>query len=312
MARALGNDLAEIFGYAADDNSTAARRQWKSQECPFVGGTCVKHSHPQAGGRVVVYGSCSVANKTRGGLEEVIICPQRLYAGNHETLKACIRDAISHTPPMYLADEYSALKRAGKVPSELVLLIGHGSGREVSVSNPGIIDLSIDWVMVWMKSGKPLLAIPCEVQSIDITGNYQANWDAYAKEKSAIPNSNHGMNWANVWKRLIPQLMLKASIAATSTLCKQGLYFVVPERVYYQFEKIVGKVRSASGPGHGVMTIMTYELGPNVPQGQIRKLIGRRVVRMLSTDFATAFASGQQLPLGTQLDTKVMAIIASL
>lgn len=74
MPRANGNDLAELFGYAPDDNSDAARKQWKSQKCPFTENTCIKHSHPQNDGSVVVYGTCSVLNKARrtGTPEEVI------------------------------------------------------------------------------------------------------------------------------------------------------------------------------------------------------------------------------------------------
>jgi hypothetical protein len=67
--------------------------------------------------------------------------------------------------------------------------------------------------MARMVAGKLKLIIPCEVQSADTTGNYRANWDAYSKELDSIPDSEHGMNWANIWKRLIPQLILKGSIA---------------------------------------------------------------------------------------------------
>src|SRR5207248_6518167 len=115
----------------------------------------------------------------------------------------------------------------------------------------------------------------------------------------------HGMNWANVWKRLIPQLILKGSVAATSKLCKQGIYFVVPDRVYVQFEKLIGKVAGLDVPGAGVLNVMTYDLGPEVPPGSIRNIIPRRTTRMLTTEFARAFALGQQLPLGSQLDLKV-------
>jgi hypothetical protein len=84
---------------------------------------------------------------------------------------------------------------------------------------------------------------------MDTTGNYHANWLAYSKERKIIPDSEHGMNWANVWKRLIPQLILKGSIAATSKLCKQGHYFVVPDQVYQRFERLIGDVPVGSTPG---------------------------------------------------------------
>ena len=120
------------------------------------------------------------------------------------------------------------------------------------------------------------------------------------------------MNWANVWKRLIPQLLLKGAIASTSTLCRKGIYFVVPDRVYIQFEKLVGSVPQAGTPAHGVMTVMTYVLGAEVAHGRIRDLKIGRSLRMLVVDFAKAFGSGNQLPLGTQLDKKVLQILTEL
>ncbi len=312
MPRAKGNDLCELFGYAPDDKSTAARKQWKSQECPFVGGVCIKHSHPQAGGRVVIYGSCSVKNGTRSGAEEVILCPQRLYADRYATLKRCLEDALGHCPPVFLASEYSKAKKKRRLPTEYVVLFGQKSGKEISLSNPGVIDLSLDWVMAVVKDDKLRMIIPCEVQSIDTTGNYHKNWEAYSKERATVPDSKHGMNWANVWKRIIPQIILKGSIASTSTLCTKGLYFIVPDRVYIQFEKLVGPVAVSPSAASGVLTVMTYGLGPETETGKMRLLVLGRIQRMRVMDFAGAFASGSQLPLGSQLDQKILTLLATL
>jgi hypothetical protein len=312
MPRAKGNDLCEIFGFAPDDVTNAARKQWKSQECPFVGGTCIKHSHPQ-NGKVIVYGSCSIVNKTRNGAEEeVILCAQRLYADNYKSLHAVVKDATQIDLPIYMADEYSRLKKSNSLPGDYVVLLGHNSGKEIKLSQPDVIQLSLDWVMARVVRGDLKSIIPCEVQSMDTTGNYQANWLAYSKERKNIPDSEHGMNWANVWKRLIPQLILKGSIAATSKLCKQGHYFIIPDQVYQHFERLIGDVRAVNAPSEGVLTVMTYTLGPQVPYGSIRLIERRRTVRMLTTEFAQAFASGKQLPLGTQLDEQVAALLYSL
>jgi len=311
MPRARGNDLCELFGYAPDDTSEQARRQWKSQKCPFVGNTCIKHSHPQEGS-VVVYGSCSVVNRTKNGIEEIIICPQRLYTNGYESLRRVAWDALQAEPPLLMAEEYSRLKRAKSLPDDFVVVLGQHSGKEIILSNPGFISLSLDWVMVHVVAGKIGLIIPCEVQSIDITGNYRANWDAYSRELPLVPDSKHGMNWANVWKRLIPQLILKGSIASTSQFCQQGMYFIVPDRVYRQFEQVIGEVAGPVAPERGVLTVMTYDLGPVVPFGTIRSLVPRRTIRMRLVDFAEAFASGKQLPSGSQLDEKVGEALANL
>lgn len=261
---------------------------------------------------MVVYGSCSVVNKRRDGKEEVVICPQRLYADDYASLKRCASDALAKELPFLMASQYSKMKSQRNLPAEYVVVLGQKSGKEVSVSSPGVIGLSFDWVMALIAGGKLQLIVPCEVQSIDITGNYRANWRAYSEESIRVRDSKHGMNWANVWKRLIPQLILKGSISSTSRLCKTGQYFIVPDRVYVQFEKLVGPVAATAGPGEGVLTVMTYSLGEEVPQAQHRSLVLRRTERMLITDFAKSFGSGSQLPSGDQLDAKVLEILAEL
>lgn len=317
MPRANGNDLNEIFGYAPDDYSMASLTQRASQHCPFVAGTiCIKHSHPRAGesagNSVVVFGSCSVLNATRTGNEEVIICPQRLYANNYAVLKNCIQDSIGERPT-FTVPEYQAERKAKRLPKSYAILFGQKSGTEVSLEKRSVISLNLDWVFACIDDEKLTCIIPCEVQSIDITGNYHANWNAYAEKKATIPNSEHGMNWANVWKRLIPQLILKGMIAKHSVLSRYGTYFVVPDRVFKQFENLIGELPAVAVPGPGVLNIMTYGLGDNVAQGEIRKIKMIRQMRVSVEAFAKAFGSGTQvISLGPVLDEKIRDRIKQL
>jgi hypothetical protein len=78
------------------------------------------------------------------------------------------------------------------------------------------------------------------------------------------------------------------------------------------FERLVGDVPVVDTPSEGTLTVMTYVLGPQVPHGSIRSLEHHRTTRMLTTEFAKAFASGKQLPLGTQLDEQVAALLSNL
>jgi hypothetical protein len=312
MTRASGNDLAELFGYAPDDRSAAARSQWRSQACPFVGNKCIKHSHGATSKEIVIYGTCSVANKRSAGVEEVIICPQRLYADNYAVLRRCAADALGTAVPVMTVTEYQEKRLRRQLPPRIGVLLGQNSGREIAVSRSGVIDLSLDWVIAVLDSGRLVLAIPCEVQSIDITGNYRSAWQAYALGRPDVPNSEHGMNWANVWKRLIPQLIMKSTISSTSAYCSRGTYFVLPERVFQQFEKLVGTVPAAPGPDVGCLTVFTYNLGPIGSPGTIRPLELSRVLRFSGVDFARAFASGSTLPLGIDLDEKIERAIAAL
>ncbi len=312
MPRARGNDLAEIFGYEPDDKSDLARRQWKSQKCPFVGNTCIKHSHPRSGESPTIFGTCSVVN-SKGGKnpEEVILCPQRLYADNYQTLRACGADACTGDPILVMASDGARVAELAESGAHYGVMFGSRSGSEVQLK--GTVSVSLDWVIAILDGFALRTIVPVEVQSIDITGNYHACWEAYSVERMRVPNSKHGMNWANVWKRLIPQILLKGAIAGTSRLCRAGSYFVLPDRVYKQFEKLVGEVPAQDKPGVGVLTVMTYDLGPPVGHGKMRQLIRSRVVRMKLKDFAESFASGRELqPLGLRLDQRVFEKLREL
>ena len=96
----------------------------------------------------------------------------------------------------------------------------------------------MDWVLAKVKSGKLKEYVGIEVQSIDITGNYRDCWHSYnnlTPGTKIISSSCHGMNWANVHKRLIPQIIRKGLVYSRSSMVKKGVYFIVPDIVYRKF-----------------------------------------------------------------------------
>ncbi|MEI6421356.1 MAG: restriction endonuclease, partial [Lentisphaerota bacterium] len=145
------------------------------------------------------------------------------------------------------------------------------------------------------------------------TGNYRDSWYSYkriSKKTSAIPTSEHGMNWANVHKRLIPQIIRKGTIYSRSNLVKTGLYFVVPDIVYRKFEEIIGKdIPLLKKAGKDVLTIHTYELSPFQKQGEHRSLLKKRNIRFSLDEFSQRFISGPNLPSGEQLDMAVKRVL---
>jgi hypothetical protein len=109
---------------------------------------------------------------------------------------------------------------------------------------------------------------------------------------------------------MIPQLILKGSIAATSDLCAAGNSLIVPDRVFIQFEKLLGHEGGRPSPAGGVLTVMTYGLGPTVAPGSIRSLQMLRTLRLLTADLAPSFSgAGEQLALGPVLEQKVGNIL---
>ena len=297
--RPANKDLVEIFGYAPDDLTPHVRSLWNLGACPFVNRSCSKTNHDTS----IVYGTCSVTT-TFG---DCIICPNRIYANNYATLRAVSADAFGEEIEFLLFNKY--IERRDE-KGKFVVALGQNSGKEVKIGR----SLSMDWILAKLENSVLTEYIGIEVQSIDITNNYRDCWYAYKNitpETKSIPASEHGMNWANVHKRLIPQIIRKGVVYSSSKLVKSGLYFILPDVVYRKFEDIIGAdIPLVHDKGANILTIHTYALSEPVPaHGSQRTLIPVRKLRVSLDEFAHRFISGPNLPTGTQLDEAVKHIL---
>lgn len=297
------NDIAEIFGYTPSDISKEVRLLWNLEACPFVNEKCTKFNHDQT----IVYGTCSVSNKNA----DVIICPKRLYANNYDAIRKVSIDTFGDIP-MYLFNEF--IQNRGNV-NKCVVALGQNSGKEVKVGKSGR-SMSMDWVLALIEDSRLVEYVGIEVQSIDITGNYRDAWHGYKNitlnTQNVIPSSKHGMNWANVHKRLIPQLIRKGLVYSRSELVKKGLYFIVPDEVYKKFEDIIGEIPYVQTVSNKTITVHTYQLGQKVPSGQQRELVQVRKFSFLLEDFANRFITGPNLPTGQELDNSIRQILGTV
>lgn len=286
-------DIVEIFGYASNDTSTQCRSLWTLGACPFVSIPCNKKNHDST----IVYGTCSVTTS----YGDCIICPNRLYVDNFKTLKAVSEDAFGNIP-FYTYAEYIA-NRTDRGP--FVVALGMHSGHEIYLNRSS----SMDWVLAKVYDSTLIEYTGIEVQSIDITGNYRDNWYAYKNihDGMTIPKSEHGLNWANVHKRLIPQIIRKSLIYSKSTYVHSGLYFIVPEIVYQKFEDVIGAdIPLVKEKAADVITVHTYKLGNAVPEGNIRDIVSVRKIRFKMDEFSKRFITGPNLPPAIDLDLAIM------
>lgn len=315
VSRASGRDITELFGYAPDDRSSVALAAKQSMQCPFVPGRCSKTNHDQS----AIYGTCSVSNGStrRGAGSEVIICPKRLYADNYLCLRKVAEMVWPRMTSFIVGGTYANLELAAKQTEFPVVAFGQNSGGEVQFNCNG--DLSLDWVLQSYRATRsglePTDYICLEVQSIDITGNYRDAWNAYMGMTDAsrcyeVPDSGHGLNWANVHKRLIPQLIRKGNVAAAASRCR-GFFFVLPEIVYNKFEEVIGDVDQEPTFGPQNLTVMTYALGPIVQSGFIRSLENRRIVHYNLKKVAEAFIAQKDPRAGASLDVWVGKLLAN-
>ena len=204
-----------------------------------------------------------------------------------------------------LFDEYIRESTKPNPVLDCVIALGQNSGKEVKLTK-----MSMDWILAHIKDGILQQYVGIEVQSIDITGNYRDAWYAARDQKDTIPPSAHGLNWANVHKRLIPQIIRKSLVYSKSNLVKQGLYFIVPESVYQRFEEIIGDdIPLVTKNGKDVITVHTYDLGAPVAPGLIRPLIKKRILKFKAAEFSERFITGPNLPSGESLDSKIREIL---
>lgn len=264
------------------------------------------------------YGTCSVSsgvNQAEGS--EIIICPKRLYANEYQIFNHILDGAWQDQSKILLVGGTVAdLKQKAQQVSNPVVAFGQGSGRELQVNSNG--SLSMDWVLQSYAHNSSELVpqefVGLEIQSIDITGNYRENWDAYRKMKEGIPvdhvpTSGHGLNWANVHKRLIPQIIRKGNIYSKIERCV-GFYFILPDSVYKKFEEVIGDVSTVGGPSRENLSVITFRLGNKTAPGERRKLEMVRQVHYSLGDIAASFigSSGEDAP--AQLDKNLGSIFS--
>ena len=85
-------------------------------------------------------------------------------------------------------------------------------------------------------------------RSIDTTGTYQNARRALIGHHT-IEKDTVGLNWENVSKRIIPQIIYKGQVLQREELCRSGLYFVSPKPVYDRvLERLGGKEKLPQFP----------------------------------------------------------------
>ncbi|WP_170517396.1 NotI family restriction endonuclease [Ruegeria atlantica] len=309
--RANSNDIVEFFGHSPDDMSVSAVTSFNQKSCPFVGGGCTKINHENK----TVYGVCSVTGALDGKTrDEVVICPKRLYAEGYGILKK-VTEVVWGDLPLVVGGGQKTLSAKASKHKECVVAFGQNSVREVTVKS--FSRLSMDWVLQrYRMNGLFLEAIDyvgVEVQSIDITNNYRDPFQAYSALKMGvsvtdIPDSEHGLNWANVHKRLIPQIIRKGNVYTHAERCV-GFFFVVPDQVYKKFEEILGELPEQQSPNRKNLSVLTYILGDPVPSGEIRQLSNVRERHHSLEDIALAFCTNSHPDASKNLEQNLKKML---
>lgn len=261
--------IAEFFGYKAEDDSDAALLAIAQNQCPFLESRCTKilsRDNTRSG-------VCAIRQKTQGS-PDIICCPIRMYSENYKMLKLISRQAFGEDLNLYSGR--MAVSRAIE-EGGAIAVFGHGWGGELRLpQRKGTGAYFVDWVLARLnEKGKLKELTAIEVQTIDTTGSYREARLALMKDRIVIKDTV-GLNWENVSKRIIPQLIYKGQVLQREDLCKTGLFFVCPKPVYDRVLNRLGGVEKIpafpSQPASIHFVAYDYVIDNGTKFGEIRPL----------------------------------------
>lgn len=258
----------EIFGYPPNCQSDEAKRAREQRKCPFKGGECTKLK--QSAKTAI----CSIRYKADGFEAETAwaTCANRLAA----ELPAVI--------PIQFGD------RANE--AQLV--------REVKIKDPA---MSFDGVVVLVEADGSVQFAGIEAQAIDTRGGaVKPLWDAYVDgaadlwtERYGGKRPTFGVNSANVWKRLLPQIINKGRMYVD---WETKLYVIVQETLL-QFIRRRMHMHELSRQERGKAEIVWLPwdyTGEHLPDGMLETELAQPIYTTLEQveDAFTTVAAAQR------------------
>lgn len=283
----MAGNIYELFGFDPGDTSATAVEARRTQECPFTSSRCSKTLNDG-----VVSGVCTIKPVTSG---PVICCPIRLYADHYKILGDIAEQCFE--PGLDLLPASQAVSAAKDRP--VVAVFGKGWGGELHLpSVGGRGSYFVDWILAELSPPGTLVNFAAlEVQSIDTTGNYRAERDALLNDRPFDARSTVGLNWENVNKRILPQLIYKGHVLRREPLCTKGLFFVSPRPVYQRIRARLGNDLAQYHLQPGTITFKHYDLAPGAATpGAPRALQSTGYLSTTVDQVAMAFTMPATLP----------------
>jgi hypothetical protein len=279
--------IVELFGFSQADSSSAATDHRVNLRCPFLRDTCTKTLSDG-----IVSGVCTVKQVNTG---PVICCPVRLYASDYKMLLDIAVEVFGQGVRLVTGSQSPRQVEDGRN----VAVFGKRWGRELHLpQRGGSGSYFVDWILALLAPDGSLQEfVAVEVQAIDTTGNYRAEREAHMNGLPYLGYSKAGINWENVSKRILPQLIYKGHVLRREKLCKKGLYFVCPTPVYEKITRRLGGKLLEYTPQPGALTFRHYDLGPDLGQGAHRDIVYGGHLTTTVDQVATAFTSPTNLPM---------------
>lgn len=240
----------------------------------------------------------------------VIICPNRLYASGYAMLQDVVGVAFGKGHTLIRPHDHSKVEHDGTY----VVAFGKNFGRELRLpSRQSGGSYFVDWVLAKIDADGGLDEfVAVEVQSIDTTGSYRPEVQALRKGHTDVTNSKAGLNWENVNKRILPQLIYKGHVLRREALCKKGLFFVTPEAVYKRIDaRLGGSLLSYDNLQPGSISFLWYQLAAPQSDGMRPLSLAGRFSTTVD-QVVVAFSSPVNLPPAGVYEAAIREILNEL
>jgi len=168
--------IGEILGQPAEYQRNPVNLDY---QCPFIDSQCTKRSQRMSG----PYPVCSVFHGSGPGQKLMSVCPKRFFQASFTS--KVIETCWPGTPP-----------------SNPVIV------HEIKMENFGNVDFVIADLDPTQTAVRQFISV--ELQAVDITGTVEPAYQAVINNEEVREKQfNYGINWANVRKRYITQLINK-------------------------------------------------------------------------------------------------------
>lgn len=279
-------EILEWFGQVPKADFGGGPMAPLDERCPFINRTCTKKFRDSS-----VSGVCSVL--TGAESEPVIICPNRLYGEDYAVLGHVANLAFGEGHRIIHPNEFTTVRHDGRN----VVAFGHHFGKELRLPGQGRRGNDfVDWVLARIShSGDLSDFVAVEVQTIDTTGTYYPEVVELRQGNNRINRSKAGLNWRNVIKRILPQIIYKGHVLRREPLCSKGLFFICPSAVYSRIiENLGNNLLPYNNLQPGSITFMWYALSG--PEEGAFKLHHEGTFSTTVDQIALAFTSPSNLP----------------
>ena len=295
--------ILDWFGLDLTCQSGTAKKHRREGTCPFLSGRCTKTFNDRT-----TSGVCTVAMASDD--TPVIICPNRLYASDYAVLHDVVEIVFGEGHTLIRPDDHSKVEHDGTY----VVAFGKNFGKELRLpSRQSGGGYFVDWVLARIDADGDLNEfVAVEVQSIDTTGTYRPEVEVLRKGRTDVANSKAGLNWENVNKRILPQLIYKGHVLRREALCKKGLFFVTPEAVYRRIDaRLGGTLVPYDNLQPGSISFLWYQLAAPRPDG-IRPLSLAGQFSTTVDQVVVAFGSPVNLPPAGVYEAAIREVLNEL